>query len=608
MIYQYHRQRLFSLILLITVLFSAFAPAASAEQKRQNPYFNNFNQAINFGEVTAADVKEATEQAIAEAKKAKDAIVAVKAKKRTFDNTMLAMDNFYDKLYSVAYVSSILSNAHPDSAVRNAGQRSLSAISKFGNDLSLDEGLYNAVKAYAATKDAQKLTGHKKKFLTETIRDYERSGFALSPEKRQELKAINNRISDLGLAFNQNIAEYKDQLLVSEADMKGLPEDYIKSRKKEGENYIITLDGPSYTTFMKYAESDKARKELMVKYQNRAADKNLDVLKQLLAERQKMANLLGYKTYAAYLTGGRMAKTPETVWAFENNLVARVKEKTEQDVNELLSVKRAHLNDNSIQTLNPWEISYYNNLLMKDKYALDQEQLKEYFALDNVIDGLFQTTQQLFGLKYEEVKNASVWQEDVRLFEVKRDGKLVGRFYLDLHPRDNKYTHAACFSIRKGKATPQGYQIPTAALICNFYAPTDGKPAFMSHGQVETFFHEFGHVLHNLLTTAELSSQSGTAVKRDFVEAPSQIFENWAWNYDALKLFAKHYKTGQVLPKALYQKMWDARNVGSGIAASAQIFYGTLDMTLHDKFDPNGSETTTDVIRKVQNQIMPYPY
>jgi thimet oligopeptidase len=577
------------------------APAA-------NPLMPAFNQPVAFSKVTKADIVSATNAVVAETKATLAKLYAVPAAKRSFANTALPLDQLGSRLELVGGGINILNNASPDSALRNQAQRSLALLGKYGNELSLDEKLYQAMKAYAQTAEAKALTGPRKKFVTETIEEFERNGFALSAEKRQELQKINDRLSDLGLAFNNNIAAYKDYLLVSEAEMAGVPEDYRKARPREGDQYRIGLDGPAYSTFMKYATSDEARRKLFVKYNNRAADKNLDVLQQVLVERQKKAKLLGYPSYAAYQTSSRMAKTPQTVWDFETKLVDRVKQKTAQDMQELLTVKRSTPGNAAATLLNPWEVSYYNELLMKNKYQLDAEQVKEYFELNHVVDGLFKTTQHLFGLKFNEVKEASVWHKDARMFEVQRDGKVVGRFYLDLYPRDNKYTHAACFGIVPGQATAQGYQIPTAALLCNFNAPTADKPALMSHSQVVTFFHEFGHVMHNLLTTTELASQAGTSVKRDFVEAPSQILENWAWNYDALKTFAKHYKTGEVLPKPLYDKMWTARNVGSGIAASAQIFYGTLDMTLHDKFEPGGPETTTDVVKRLQNQLLPYPY
>ncbi|UOG74088.1 Zn-dependent oligopeptidase [Hymenobacter tibetensis] len=573
-----------------------------------NPLMPAFNQPIAFAKVTKADVQQATATVIAGTKTSLNTIYTVPAGKRTFANTMVAFDNLSDDIDRVAGPISILFNASPDSTIRNQAQKSLAQISKYGNELALDEKLYRAVKDYSKTKEAQALTGAHKKFLTETIEEYERNGFALTPEKRKELQQLNDKIGDLSIAFGANIAKDQSFLMVSEADMKGLPDDFKKSRTKVGDAYRIGVDGPTYSTFMKYAESEAMRKQLYTLYNNRAADTNLEVLKQILIERQKKAQLLGYKTYAAYQTSSRMAKTPETVWAFETKLVDRVKQKSQQDLEELLVVKRAYLKDPSVKTIAPWESGFYSNLLMKDKYQLDAEKVKEYFEVNHVVDGLFQTTQQLFGLKFNEVKEPSVWHKDARMFEVQRDGKLIGRFYIDLFPRENKYTHAACFGIESGKATGKGYQLPTAALLCNFNAPTPGKPALMSHSQVVTFFHEFGHVMHNLVTTAELSSQSGTSVKRDFVEAPSQILENWAWNYDALKTFAKHYQTEEVLPKPLYDKMWAARNVGSGIGASQQILYGTLDMTLHDKFDPNGTETTTEVLKKLQNQLTPFAY
>lgn len=574
----------------------------------KNPLRTSFNQPINFKTVTAADIKEATDQVISETAISLAKIYTIPKGQHTFNNTMLGIDDFNDNVASVAMAINILAMASPDSAIRKQAQRSFEILSKYGNEIRLDEKLYHAVKAFSLTPEAKTLTGGRKKMLKEDIEKFERNGFALPAVKRQELQGINDNISKLELSFTSNIAAYKDHLLVSEANMKGLPEDFIKSRKKEGEQYIINLDGPAYTTFMKFAESGAVRRELFIKYNNRAADKNLDVLQKLLAERQKKAKLLAYPTYAAYLTVERMVKTPETVWTFEKNLIARVKQKSQEDLNEVLEVKRAHLNNPAVNGLNYWEISFYDNLLLMRKYQVDQEKIKEYLALDNVLDGLFQTTQHLFGVKYEEVKNAPVWHSDVRMFEVKQNGTIIGRFYLDLYPRDDKYTHAACFPIRKGKQYSQGYQVPSAALICNFNTPTEGKPALLTHGQAVTFFHEFGHVLHNMLTKTELAGQSGTSVKRDFVEAPSQIFENWMWNYDVLKLFAKHHKTGEVLPQGMFEKMLAARNVGSGLKALIEIFAGTLDMTLHDKFNPAGSKTTTQVLKEVQNTILPFPY
>jgi thimet oligopeptidase len=606
MLIYFVRRNTQSLCLFISFILVGFT--SLSQPVKNNPLLPAFNQQIDFQSASAMDIKEATDKAMSEGKESLEKIYAIPEGKHNFNNTIQAFDDLYNKVSLVDGIMGIFSNASADSAIRTAGQEGEQVLDKFISDMGLDEKLYKAFKDYSFSTEAKQLKGWQKKFLTESLENFERNGFALSADKRLELQKINNRIIDLGLEFDKNIAAYKDQLLVSEEDMKGLSEDFIKSRKKDGDKYIITLDGPSYSTFMKYAESEPMRKALYIKYNNRASDKNLDVLKQLLTERHLKAKLLGFSSYGAWQTASRMVKNTETVWAFENSLIARVKEKTAQDINELLQVKRKYLNDQNVSVINPWEASFYNNILIKEKYALDQEKLQEYLTLDNVMSGLFQTTEKLFGIQYKEVKNAAVWHKDVRAFDVTQAGKPLGRFYLDLFPRENKYTHAACFPIRKGKLTNKGYQQPVAALICNFNSPTADKPALLTHQQSITFFHEFGHVLHNMLTTAEFSTVSGTSTKRDFVEAPSQIFENWVWSYDVLKLFAKHYKTGEVLPKSMYDKMIASRNVGSGIAASAQIFYGVVDMTLHDKYDPEGTKTTTDVVKELTNSIMPYQY
>jgi thimet oligopeptidase len=588
------------------IILALLAPLVSFSQK--NPLLNNLNEPINFKEVTPADITGATEKVLADARVSLEKIYAIPVDKSTFKNTVQGVDDIEDKIAQTYLPINILYNASPDSSLRNEAEKSLEIIQKFFNELSVDEKLYNAYKSYAKSAEAKKLTGGKRKVLDETIERFERNGFALPAIKRKELQQINDSISNLSIAFTRNIAANKDHLLVSESAMKGLPADFVKNRKKEGEKYIITLDQPTFVDFMKYSESDDARKQLYIKYNNRAADKNLEVLKLLLLQRMQKANLLNYSDYASYQLAERMAKNPATVWKFENNLLAKVKDKTTSDMQELLPVKRKYLDDESVTTVEPWEYSFLNNILMMEKYNVDQTKVKEYLKLDNVLDGLFKITENLFGVQYVEVKDASVWHPDVRAFDVKENGVTIGRFYIDFFPRENKFTHAACFPIRRGKQYGKTFQLPMAALICNFNAPTSDKPSLLSHRQAITLFHEFGHVLHNMFSKSELATQAGTSVKRDFVEAPSQIFENWVWNYDALQLFAKHYQTGEILPKELFTKMLAARYVGSGLDASAQINYGMVDMSLHYQYDPTGPKATTDVVKDVFTKVMPFKF
>ena len=584
-------------------------PAASNNPiQSTNPFLGKFNEVIQFGDLNADNIKEATVVSIKEARESLEKLYTIPKEQRTFDNTMLELDNIYNKAGNVYGCVYLMGSVHPDDAVRNQAQESNAEFAKFFNEISLDENLYRAVKDYSESAEAKSLTGYQQRFVEKTVKDFERNGFALSKEKRDELKVINDKLSDLSILFQKNIAEASDYLIVNESEIDGLQEDYKNARRQEDGTYKIDLPYPSYVPFMKFSNSESARKKLYTLFNNRAATRNPEVLIKVLLLRQQMAELLGFKTYAEYRTGNRMAKNPQNVWDFENNLIDKLKEKARMDYDELLSVKRAKLGDESIDVIQPWESGYYNNILLKEKYDLDQNLVKEYFETNNVINGLFETAQNLYDVEFEEVPNPSVWSEGVRLFNVKQDGKVISRFYIDLYPRPNKFSHAASFPMIGGKETSDGYQLPTATLVCNFPAPTADMPSLLPHGDVETFFHEFGHVLHSVLTKTNLSSQAGTSVARDFVEVPSQFFENWVWNYESLKLFAKHYKTGEVLPKELFDKMLAAKNVGSGLAYTQQVYYGVLDFTLHDKYDPTSSKPIVEVQKELQNKITLYPY
>jgi len=578
------------------------------EKTMKNPLLNNVNEIIDFKSVTAQHVANATAVSIESAKEKINTICNVPIGEKSFENTMRCLDNIYNNLLKVNEVVSLLAYVHPEDEIRNQCLASTAEFGKFFNEIALNEDLYKAVKAYSETDEAKSITGANKKYLKETVEEFERNGFALPKEKRDELKVIQDKLSDLGIQFDSNISSYQDFLIVDEEQIDGLPDDFKNAHKQDDGTYKIGLEYPSFVPFMKYSKSDKARKELSLKYKNIAADKNLEVLKQILSERENMSKLLGYKTYAEYAIENRMAKNPKNVWEFENSLKEKVREKAERDYQELLDVKREYTGDKSVNKIESWEAAFYNNILLEKKYEVDNQKIKEYFEVGNVIDGLFQIAQHLYGVKFEEFKNPSVWYNEVKFYEVKENDKLIARFYLDLHPRANKYNHAACFGMIPGKKTESQYQIPTASLVCNFPKATAELPALMPHSDVETFFHEFGHLMHDLLTKAELSAQAGTSVARDFVEMPSQIFENWAWDYEALSLFAKHYKTGEVLPKELFDKMVAAKNVGSGLHVLQQIFYGTLDMTFHDKFDPNGTKSTTELVKELQNEITLYNF
>jgi oligopeptidase A len=597
--------QIFRKLFLITMLFVGITNVTTFGQ---DEVLTGYNERIQFDKITPEYIKTASQKSMDDLDKKLAKIYSIPVEMRDYDNTVITFDEALDGFNTMWGTIYLMANSHPDDATRNAADEANVTFSQYGNKLGLNEDLYRAFKDYSNTDEAKLLVGYKEKFLRETIRDFERNGFALSKDKRDDLKIIQDRLSVISNEFSKNISEYKDFLIVNEEEIQGLDDDYKNARRQDDGSYKIDLSYPSYRPFMRLSESNGARKLLQQKYLNRATDKNLVMLEKLALNRIELAKHLNYDSYAHYTLETRMARKPEIVWEFETNLINKVREKGKIDNDEVLAIKRARTGDESATEVYNWEFSYYSNILKKEKYQVDAEEVKKYFELNNVLNGMFKITQTLFGVNYQKVDNPSIWQSDVTMYEVVDNGEVIGRFYLDLYPRDNKYGHAACFGIQNGMQTDESYQIPTVALECNFPQPIEGVPALMSHEQVQTFFHEFGHVLHNMLTKTNMSSFAGTSVSRDFVEAPSQIFENWTWDYESLKLFARHYETGEVLPEELYNKMVAAKNVGSGIATLQQIFYGLIDMTIHDKYNPNESRTTTDIVRELQTSITFTPF
>ena len=602
---------------IFAVVFIVIAVALVVERK-ENPHVNKpsanpliveFNEVHDFANLRPGHIERATTYVLKSADLILSDILSVPDADRTFDNTLVAIDDIYMIIESVWSPGYLMGSTHTNKDIRDEGLASSQTIQKYLTDLSLNEDLYNAVVTFSKSKEAQQLTRYKKKFLEDTLLDYQRSGFGLPKEKRVQVKEIFNELADLGLEFSKNISDYQDTLFVSAEEIKGLPENYQKERLQKNGTYAIDMSYPSYVPFMDYALSDDARKNLKFKYNNRAVDSNLSVLNDIIRNRRELVEVLGYKSYAEYRTEDRMAKNPSNVWEFENDLKSKLRAKGEMDIAEMLKIKSSRTGTNA-NIINVWEAGFYENLVLKENFNLDPEEVRQYFEFNNVTEGLFTVYQRLFNVRFKKVEDPSVWHEDVLMYEV-YDGatkELIGRFYLDMFPRANKYSHVAAFSVTMGKLTEKDYQKPTTALVCNFPKPTKFQPSLLTHDNVETYFHEFGHLVHGVLTQAPLMSYAGTSVARDFVEAPSRMLENWVWQKESLSLFAKHYETGAVIPDELLDKMIAAKNVNSGTKALQQVYYGVLDFTLHDGYNPDGDATTTDIVAKLQNEITFYPY
>ena len=598
----------FYLTLLKNILFIFILTNFTISLEAKNPLLVNFNQPVMFSLVTSSDIKLATDDVIQKAEKIKNNIISL-TEPRTFNNTLKKLDDLYAEVEIVWSASYLLANVSTDEAIRAEGLITAERVSNYFNQLQLNEALFNSVHDYAKSEEANQLMGYQKKYLDETILSFRRSGFGQSKEIRDQIKDVQSEITALSLQFNKNIAEVDDFLIFSEKELSGLPDNYKKVRIMDNGQYKVDVTYPSYIPFMTLADSDEARKKLFKVFKNRAYPKNISVLDNLIKKRVELVKLLGYSSYAEYITEIRMTKNPKTVWAFEKKLQKKVNKKAKKDVALMAGIKSKRLG-REVAVIEAWEADYYENLVKKEFFQLDSEELKQYFEFNNVTAGLFEIYQELFGIHFQEVVNPSIWHEDVLMYEVfdKQTKQLIGQFYLDMFPRKNKYSHTAAFSIIMGKQFEQGYQKPTYALVCNFPKPTLEQPSLLSHREVETYFHEFGHLLHGILTTSKLIGFSGTSVKRDFVEAPSQMLENWAWKKESLALFAKHYKTGAIIPDELVEKMIAAKNVNSGTKNLQQIYYGTLDFTFHDGFIPTEKETTTTIVKDLQNSITLYPY
>ncbi len=548
--------------------------------------------ADDYADSPVADALRKADRAVAQ-------IIAVEDGKRTFENTLGALDDLIVRLRLDTEFLQFMAYVSPDAELREKGQKAEQDVRNWLTNLTKNEDLYKAIRAYADTKPA--LKGERARLLKHTLRDFRRAGMELKPEDRERLKKLQLELNALEIEFERNIREDETRVPLTREELAGMTEEWLATQPQSEGLYLVGLDYPSFLPVMDHCEVETTRQKVWLAYKRRGGRKNVKVLERILRLRAEAARLLGYPHPADFETEIRMAGSAQAVLDFYARLRPIVRKKALVDWQEFTEAKRRHTGNPNAR-LYPWDQSFYEKRLLQEKYAVDSRKVQEYFPLDRVIDGLFHITQSLYGLTYRDItreaarRGRTIWHPDVRLYEVvdNATGEVLGEFFLDLHPRPHKYGHAAQWGLYPRKVWSDGSVTkPLAALVCNFTKPTADKPALLTHDEVETFFHEFGHCLHSILTEAELGEFSGTAVARDFVEAPSQMFENWVWNADVLQSFARHYRTGEPFPKQLLDGMLKARNLGSGLKTEHQIYYGMVDLTYH--LDPEGDVDTTQV-------------
>jgi Zn-dependent oligopeptidase len=590
------------------ILLSIVPFAVSAQNPMlTNPLLVHSNRPIPFDKIDAPFIKEATSTIIEESNKRVKAITTIPAGKKTLQNTLMAFDELNYDLFDLTGKLSVISSTYSNDATRNEANEQLEKLESYESGLYLDELLYKALKAFSLEPGAKTLTSTQKKFLRENVTAFEINGMKLDKQGRENLKLINNKIIDFSNQFDKNIAEFKDSIEFTAADLKGVPDDYMHAWKRPDGNYMLNMNGPNYNNIITYADVEAIRRTIYMKYQNRAYPANITTLDSLLFYRQELADQLGYKTYAEYALVTKMAAKPANVWHFLDDLQARLNPRAARDVADLTALKQQQY-PGKPDTVQAWDYAYYNNKLLNTKYKLDNDEVKEYFEMNNTIKGMFTVYEKLFNLKFIETSGQPVWNNEMKSYELYMDGKKMGSFYFDLYPRANKYTHFETAPISQYRIANGHEVLPVGVLICNFPEGTATQPSLLYHSDVVTMFHEFGHLMHFLLCHPVIASQNSFSTKDDFVEAPSQFLENFPWNYDVLKLFAKNYKTGEVMPRALFDKMKATEKVGVSWYFIRQVALAKLDFTYEDRYNTikNGD---IDQVEKdlLSMEHIPYP-
>lgn len=527
----------------------------------------------------------AFEAALAEAKAEVDAIIG-NAEEPDFENTILALEHCGKKLNAVEEIFFNLNEACTDAEMQQIAEDMAPKLTEFSMYVSLNEVLFARIKAVYEKRDCLGLNQEDMRLLTETYKSYARNGANLSKEDKQIFGKISEELSVASLKFGKNVLSATNAFtleITDETQLAGLP-DFVKeasaaeaaSRGKEG--WVFTLDRPSFMPFMQYSTRRDLRQKLWMAYNSRCIADNFDNdanVHQIVDLHTRSAKMLGYGTYADYATEDRMAKTKETVNAFVADMMARCLPYARKDVADLQDYAKAKGFEGQLM---PWDFSYWSEKLRTEKYAVNDELLKPYFQLEAVRDAIFTLAGTLYGISFTRREDIPVYHQDVQVYEIKDGKRFMGLLYMDFFPRESKRGGAWMTSFRDLSVRDGIETRPLIQLVTNFSKPTAETPSLLTHDEVTTFLHEFGHCLHGLLAEGSYASLTGTAVARDFVELPSQFMENWAYEPEWLNTFAKHYKTGEAIPQDLIDKLVEAKNFQAGYAFVRQLQFCTLDM------------------------------
>jgi Zn-dependent oligopeptidase len=590
--------KLLNAALLFCLLLTGKSSLLADEKTPRNPFITELNVPIDYAKARAEDVEAYVNYTISEVTSGITAIHSQQAE--TFENIFAAVEDLNTKI-SIAY-----NNCHmlywvsPDSLVRVKGLEGFQLLDSVSTLIFTDKVIYQKMLRFKSSDGYKTLKANRKILADDMIQNFERTGVNLNDVQLEVYKTLDKDISQLSSAYSENMNTASDILTLDEKGATGLPDAFKETYKVAPGKYEIPIINSTNETVMANAVNESTRKDYYVKFANRAADKNLSILDSLVKKRDQLAKVMGYPTYAAFNLVPKMAKDPQTVWKFINDLISLSKGKAKADIKQLENEKRKEVKKKKV-TLQSWDIAYYKNQILKTQYQVNKEELRAFLPMEQCLKGMFEIYQKLLGLEFRKVSNPSVWHEEVELYEVYEGDQLKGRFYLDLFPRPNKETWFYGVPLMQGKATPQGYEVPVSMLLGNFTRPTKAQPSLLSQRELNTLFHEFGHIMNEMSYHGEFSSQAYS--KADFAESMAQLFENWLWDYDVLSSFAKNYKTGEVLPKTTFDKMLKAKNLSSGLSLISSLRGCMYDMNLYDQYNPAKPVSTDKLWQNIDQQL-----
>ncbi|KKP35872.1 MAG: Oligopeptidase A [candidate division TM6 bacterium GW2011_GWF2_32_72] len=574
------------------------------KEKEMITQIKNINDLENYFLKTTQEIKTAADQAKETALFELTRIYSIAPEQRTFENTMLAIDNASNKLGTIANAISTAQYVHPEKEMRQTAQEAIEDLQNFSIEhFSNNYKIYTATKEYVENNlKKENLSNERKYFLEETIKDFNRKGFNLPEKERKEIEQLNKEIAKIELDFEANIAKDQSCILVNQEELTGMSEDFISAHQKTNDDKIkLGCDYPTVFGILNNCTNANTRKKMHQNFQNRAYPINLDLLDKLIEKRDLLAEKLGFESYAHLELDSQMVKHPQKIYEFWSALEPKFLAKQTEEIAKIKANLPESVQLTENKKIAPWDIRFLQEQYKKTHFQLDEELLKEYFPLESTIQGMLNVYQQFLDINLKEV-SANLWHQDVKLLEIseKQTKKILGYLALDLFPREGKYTHACfCGLIRP---TTQGEQLPSAGLIiANFPKPTAQKPALLKYDDVITFFHEFGHAMHGVFGRTELSGCSGTSTTRDFVEMPSQMMEEWMREKEILKLIAKHYVTGDSLPDEIIEKITQLTKFDSGYIMSRQLILGRLSMAY---FEKGAKKDTNQIYKNLTQSIL----